>query len=73
MGAGQVEVDISRIVDITIVVLTPQTGDNIQSIKAGLNEIGEIYVINKGDLEGSGNLFDSILEFVGDTKKSQQY
>lgn len=69
VGAGQVEVDISRIVDITIVVLTPQTGDNIQSIKAGLNEIGEIYVINKGDLEGSGNLFDSILEFVGDTEK----
>ena len=69
VGAGQVEVDISRIVDITIVVLTPQTGDNIQSIKAGLNEIGEVYVINKGDLEGSGNLFDSILEFVGDTEK----
>lgn len=69
VGAGQVEVEISRVVDMTIVVLTPQTGDNIQSIKAGLNEIGEIYVINKGDLEGSGNLFDSILEFVGETEK----
>jgi LAO/AO transport system kinase len=69
VGAGQLEVEISRIVDITIVVLTPQTGDNIQSIKAGLNEIGEIYAINKGDLEGSGNLFGSILEFVGGTDK----
>jgi LAO/AO transport system kinase len=69
VGAGQLEVEISRIVDVTIVVLTPQTGDNIQSIKAGLNEIGEIYVINKGDLEGSGNLFDSILEFVGGSEK----
>jgi LAO/AO transport system kinase len=69
VGAGQLEVEISRIVDITIVVLTPQTGDNIQSIKAGLNEIGEIYAINKGDLEGSGNLFNSILEFVGGTDK----
>lgn len=69
VGAGQVEVEISRVVDMTIVVLTPQTGDNIQSIKAGLNEIGEIYVINKGDLEGAGNLFDSILEFVGETEK----
>lgn len=69
VGAGQLEVEISRVVDMTIVVLTPQTGDNIQSIKAGLNEIGEIYVINKGDLEGSGNLFNSILEFVGHTDK----
>jgi LAO/AO transport system kinase len=69
VGAGQLEVEISRIVDITIVVLTPQTGDNVQSIKAGLNEIGEIYAINKGDLEGSGNLFGSILEFVGGTDK----
>jgi LAO/AO transport system kinase len=69
VGAGQLEVEISRIVDITIVVLTPQTGDNIQSIKAGLNEIGEIYAINKGDLEGSGNLFNSILEFVGGSDK----
>ena len=60
VGAGQLEVEIARIVDITTVVLTPQTGDNIQSIKAGLNEIGDIYAINKGDLEGSGNLFDSI-------------
>lgn len=69
VGAGQLEVEISRIVDITIVVLTPQTGDNIQSIKAGLNEIGDIYAINKGDLEGSGNLFNSILEFVGGSDK----
>jgi GTPase len=69
VGAGQLEVEISRIVDITTVVLTPQTGDNVQSIKAGLNEIGDIYAINKGDLEGSGNLFNSILEFVGGTDK----
>jgi LAO/AO transport system kinase len=69
VGAGQLEVEIARIVDITTVVLTPQTGDNVQSIKAGLNEVGDIYAINKGDLEGSGNLFNSILEFVGGTEK----
>jgi LAO/AO transport system kinase len=67
VGAGQLEIQISGIVDITIVVLIPQSGDNIQSIKAGLNEIGDIYVINKGDLDGASNLFNSILEFVGDT------
>ncbi|HYT40855.1 MAG TPA: methylmalonyl Co-A mutase-associated GTPase MeaB, partial [Methylomirabilota bacterium] len=53
VGAGQVEVQISNVVNITAVVLSPQTGDNIQAIKAGLTEIGDLYIVNKGDLEGS--------------------
>ena len=67
VGAGQVEVDIAKVVNLTVVVLSPQTGDKIQAIKAGLNEIGDLYVINKSDLEGSTTLFNSILELVGDT------
>jgi LAO/AO transport system kinase len=66
VGAGQVEVDIAKVVNLTVVVLSPQTGDKIQAIKAGLNEIGDLYVINKSDLEGSTTLFNSILELVGD-------
>src|SRR5262249_44212168 len=66
VGAGQVEVDIASVVNLTVVVLSPQTGDKIQAIKAGLNEIGDLYVINKADLEGSATLFNSILELVGD-------
>jgi LAO/AO transport system kinase len=66
VGAGQVEVDIANVVNLTVVVLSPQTGDKIQAIKAGLNEIGDLYVINKSDLEGSATLFNSILELVGD-------
>lgn len=66
VGAGQLEVDIANVVNLTVVVLSPQTGDKIQAIKAGLNEIGDLYVVNKADLEGSTTLFNSLLELVGD-------
>ena len=52
VGAGQSEIEISKAVNITVVIFNPQTGDSIQAIKAGLTEIGDIYVINKSDLEG---------------------
>ena len=65
VGAGQTEVDISRIVDVTVVVFNPNTGDNIQTIKAGLSEIGDVYLINKSDLQGANQLFDSVRDFIG--------
>ncbi|MGI0046303.1 MAG: methylmalonyl Co-A mutase-associated GTPase MeaB [Nitrosotalea sp.] len=65
VGAGQTEVDISKVVDITVVVFNPNTGDNIQTIKAGLTEIGDIYLINKSDLPGASQLFDSVRDFIG--------
>jgi LAO/AO transport system kinase len=69
VGAGQLEVQISAVVDVTAVVFSPQTGDNIQAIKAGLTEVGDLYIINKGDIEGSSTLFNSITDFVGDTPR----
>jgi LAO/AO transport system kinase len=69
-GAGQTEVDISRIVDVTTVVFNPNTGDNIQTIKAGLTEIGDIYLINKSDLPGANQLFDSVRDFIGVSEKN---
>ena len=69
VGAGQSEVQISAVVDVTAVVFSPQTGDNIQAIKAGLTEVGDLYIINKADLEGSSTLFNSITDFVGDTPR----
>jgi LAO/AO transport system kinase len=69
VGAGQVEVDIASVVNLTVVVLSPQTGDKIQAIKAGLNEIGDLYVVNKSDLDGSATLFNSILDLVGDVER----
>jgi LAO/AO transport system kinase len=70
VGAGQTEVDISKIVDITVVVFNPNTGDSIQTIKAGLTEIGDIYLINKSDLAGSNQLFNAVRDFIGMTEKN---
>jgi len=70
VGAGQTEVDISKVVDVTVVVFNPHTGDNIQTIKAGLTEIGDIYLINKSDLEGANQLFDSVRDFIGMSEKN---
>jgi LAO/AO transport system kinase len=69
VGAGQLEIEISKVVDLTAVVFTPQTGDNIQTIKAGLTEIGELYIVNKGDLDGAPTLFNSILDLIGNTDR----
>ncbi len=69
-GAGQTEIEISNIADITVVVFNPHTGDSIQTIKAGLTEIGDIYLINKSDLAGAPQLFDSVRDFIGTTNKN---
>ena len=69
VGAGQLEIEISKVVDTTVVVFTPQTGDNVQAIKAGLTEIGDVYVINKADLDGSGALYTMILDLIGNTSR----
>ena len=70
VGAGQTEVEISNIADITVVVFNPNTGDNIQAIKAGLTEIGDMYVINKSDLSGATRLYDAVRDFIGDSTKN---
>ncbi len=70
VGAGQTEVEISNIADITVVVFNPNTGDSIQTIKAGLTEIGDIYLVNKSDLSGVNHLFDAVLDYIGDTERN---
>jgi LAO/AO transport system kinase len=69
VGAGQLEIEISKAVNITVVIFNPQTGDSIQAIKAGLTEVGDIYVINKSDLEGATILYSIISDLVGNHKK----
>jgi LAO/AO transport system kinase len=54
VGVGQGEIEIVRLADCTIVVLMPGMGDDVQSLKAGLMEIGDIFVLNKSDREGAG-------------------
>ena len=70
VGAGQTEVEIANIADITTVVFNPNTGDSIQTIKAGLTEIGDIYLVNKSDLSGTNQLFDAVQDFIGDTDRN---
>ena len=70
VGAGQTEVEIANIADIITVVFNPNTGDSIQTIKAGLTEIGDIYLVNKSDLSGTNQLFDAVRDFIGDTDRN---
>ena len=60
VGAGQDEVEIARLADITLVTLTPGFGDDVQAIKAGMMEIADIFVINKSDLPGADRLEQEI-------------
>lgn len=53
VGVGQDEVEIARLADITLVVLVPGMGDDVQSLKAGVMEIADIFVVNKSDREGA--------------------
>ena len=70
VGAGQTEVEISKVADITVVVFNPYTGDSIQTIKAGLTEIGDVYLVNKSDLDGATQLYDSVRDFIGTNEKN---
>jgi LAO/AO transport system kinase len=53
VGVGQDEVDIVRLADVTVVILVPGMGDDVQTIKAGIMEIADIFVINKSDHDGA--------------------
>ena len=60
VGVGQGEHDIINVADISIVVLVPESGDEIQLMKAGLIEIADIFVINKSDREGSNRIASTL-------------
>jgi GTPase len=53
VGVGQTELDIMEIVDTTVVILTPESGDAIQTMKAGILEIADVFVVNKADRDGA--------------------
>jgi len=60
VGVGQDEVEIVRTADVSIVVLVPGTGDEVQALKAGLMEIADVFVVNKSDREGADRLVQSV-------------
>jgi LAO/AO transport system kinase len=60
VGVGQDEIEIVRLADCVVVVLVPGLGDDIQNMKAGLMEIGDIFVVNKSDREGADRLEEQL-------------
>jgi LAO/AO transport system kinase len=65
VGVGQDEIDIVRLADCVLVVMVPGLGDDIQNMKAGLMEIGDIFVLNKADREGADRLDQQLNAMLG--------
>lgn len=70
VGSGQVEIDIVRATDTTIVIMTPGAGDEVQMMKAGILEAADILVVNKADLAGADRVHTA-LESMLDMKESR--
>ena len=60
VGVGQAEIEIARLAQVTVVVMVPGAGDDVQSIKAGIMEIAQVFAINKADLPGADLLANNI-------------
>jgi LAO/AO transport system kinase len=64
VGVGQAEVDIVRTADVSIVVLVPGAGDEVQALKAGIMEIANIFVVNKADREGADRVVSAVESYL---------
>ncbi len=71
VGVGQSELDVVKLADTTVVVLVPESGDAIQTMKAGLLEIADVFVVNKADREGAQSLVTELRYMVHLHKSSQ--
>jgi LAO/AO transport system kinase len=65
VGVGQAEIDIARAADVTLVVVAPGAGDEVQAMKAGIMEIADIFVVNKADREGADATAAAIERMLG--------
>ncbi|REJ82918.1 MAG: methylmalonyl Co-A mutase-associated GTPase MeaB [Bacteroidetes bacterium] len=66
VGVGQSEVEIAGLADITVVVVVPESGDEIQALKSGIMEIADIFVVNKADREGAEALVNNLKRMLHD-------
>ncbi|WP_413669471.1 methylmalonyl Co-A mutase-associated GTPase MeaB [Mucilaginibacter sp. Mucisp86] len=71
VGVGQSEIEITGLADITLVVLVPEAGDEIQHIKSGLMEIADAFVINKADREGADVFANNLKKIIGHNVNGQ--
>jgi LAO/AO transport system kinase len=72
VGVGQLELDVANSADITLVVLMPESGDAVQAMKAGLMEIGDVFVVNKADRQGADAMVEDISSIFDLTLGSDQ-
>jgi LAO/AO transport system kinase len=72
VGVGQSEVDIAALADITIVTLVPEGGDIIQTMKAGVMEVADIFVINKYDRPGAENFYNNLKQMLAPVYRHSQ-
>jgi LAO/AO transport system kinase len=72
VGVGQLEMDVADSADITLVVVMPASGDSVQAMKAGLMEIGDIFVVNKADRQGAEYMVDDLSMMFEITVKDEK-
>jgi len=70
VGVGQSEIEIAGLADITLVVLVPESGDEIQNIKSGLMEIADAFIINKADRDGADFFVNNLKKLAGEKHES---
>jgi LAO/AO transport system kinase len=73
VGVGQIELEVAQHSDTIVVVLSPESGDSIQAFKAGLMEIGDIFVVNKSDREGAARLVVQLNMSLETKRKSEKW
>jgi LAO/AO transport system kinase len=72
VGVGQSEVDIAALADITVVMLVPEGGDIIQTMKAGLLEVADIFVVNKFDRPGAENFYNNLRQMLASASEKNR-
>jgi len=64
VGVGQSEVEVVGLADTTVLVLVPESGDDVQAIKSGIMEIADVFVVNKSDRDGANTFIKNIVQMV---------
>jgi LAO/AO transport system kinase len=72
VGVGQSEIEIVGLADITVLVLVPESGDEIQVLKSGIMEIADIFVVNKSDRPGAAGFAKNITQLLHQKKEGHQ-
>jgi LAO/AO transport system kinase len=70
VGVGQSEIEIAGLADITLLVLVPESGDEIQNIKSGIMEIADVFIINKADRDGAETYYNTLKKLIHQKEKT---